>query len=181
MGRWEAVVLRLGTAVKLLWPAVNPGLAGRFGDLAPYTGQYSYPKPDNGRAPAGTTKKLPNSPGEKRNTRTGLEFSPGGGRELNPGPTRPTVAPTVTYTVPPPASEPGRLKEARVLPPWRTRVPARGEWRPAASATRGCRHWQPARVPQSTAAAGGATTTRRPPPPPSPPEGGACSDSFGCE
>jgi hypothetical protein len=46
---------RPGTAVKLLWPAVNPALAReRIGDLA-LLANIAIPKPSTGRAPAGTT------------------------------------------------------------------------------------------------------------------------------
>jgi hypothetical protein len=36
---------RPGTAVKLLWPAVNPALARKLGDLGPKQASSAYPKP----------------------------------------------------------------------------------------------------------------------------------------
>jgi hypothetical protein len=52
-----------GTAVNLLWPAVNPAWAGgNLAILAPYRSFIAYPKPAVAQS-AGTTKKLPNSPG----------------------------------------------------------------------------------------------------------------------
>jgi hypothetical protein len=51
----EAVVLPAGTAVKLLWPAVNPAWPEKIWAL--YISETALAEP-----PAGTTK-LPNSPG----------------------------------------------------------------------------------------------------------------------
>jgi hypothetical protein len=63
---------RPGTAVKLLWPAVNPALAGE--NLAIQALQLSSPsETGTGGAPARYHKKLPNSPGNDARVTTYLD------------------------------------------------------------------------------------------------------------
>jgi hypothetical protein len=75
----KQVCCRPGTAVKLPWPAVKSGFGRRkSGDLALYKARLS--ETGTARAPAGTTKKPPNSPGsveERRRitTRRAARFS----------------------------------------------------------------------------------------------------------